>query len=188
MLYCNLIPHAEIMDLSPSELPRDALMPTDQDHNASDDQTIPNRHDLAEAQYWQTTIGEEHASEIQQIVQAQIQGNLLKHHSLLTFNIGGIELFSTLDEEIIFGRSPDEAFDKQIIDLTGFRAHAAGVSRQHAALQRDEDNNIVLIDLDSSNGTYLNGEQLIPFHAYRVENGDEISLAHLTLIIHVESP
>jgi pSer/pThr/pTyr-binding forkhead associated (FHA) protein len=162
-------------------------MHTDHDYNTYDDQTITGRPDFANSPEWEETVDAENSTHIQEIVHAQIQGNLLKHHSLLTFNIGGIQLFSTLDEEIIFGRSADQSFDKQIIDLSGFKAHEAGVSRQHAALQRNENNQIVLIDLDSSNGTFLNGERLIPMHAYLVENGDEIGLAHLTLIIDFDS-
>lgn len=159
-----------------------------QDHENHDDPTISGRPDFLDGFDLEDTVDADNATDIQQIVHAQIQGNVLKHHSLLTFDIGGIQLFSTLDEEIVFGRNPDKQQpDPQIIDLSGFNAHEAGVSRQHAALQRDEFNQIVLIDLESSNGTYINDERLIPMHAYSVADGDEIRLGYLKIIIQFDS-
>ena len=52
------------------------------------------------------------------------------------------------------------------------------VSRQHAELIR-EGGEYILTDLESLNGTYLNGDRLIPGSFYRVVKGDVISLAHI---------
>ncbi len=52
------------------------------------------------------------------------------------------------------------------------------VSRQHAELIR-EGGEYILTDLDSLNGTYLNGDRLIPGSYYRLVKDDVISLAHV---------
>ncbi|MCB9713464.1 MAG: tetratricopeptide repeat protein [Myxococcales bacterium] len=46
-----------------------------------------------------------------------------------------------------------------------------GVSRQHAKIIREEDGSAKLVDLDSTNGTYLNGRRI---HAEGLREGDRI--------------
>lgn len=51
----------------------------------------------------------------------------------------------------------------------------AGVSRCHLKIDHDaEANQFLLIDLNSTNGTFINGERLEPHVAYSVVRGDEI--------------
>lgn len=57
-----------------------------------------------------------------------------------------------------------------------------GVSRRHAVLRVDR-RQLLLMDLGSSNGTWLNGAQLSANEPVRLENGDEIRLGKLTLKI-----
>jgi|SRR5271157_395454 hypothetical protein len=66
------------------------------------------------------------------------------------------------------------------VDLTPFNAYANGVSRLHAALKLIK-NRIVLVDLGSSNGTYLNGTRLAPYVETPVSHGDVIYLGKLKL-------
>jgi pSer/pThr/pTyr-binding forkhead associated (FHA) protein len=66
------------------------------------------------------------------------------------------------------------------VDLTPFNAYANGVSRLHAALKLVK-NRIVLVDLGSSNGTYLNGTRLSPYVETPVSHGDVIYLGKLKL-------
>ena len=53
---------------------------------------------------------------------------------------------------------------------------ARGVSRFHAKLLKKEDG-LYLLDLNSTNGTYLNGDQLEAGREYRLEAGDMVSFA-----------
>ena len=69
------------------------------------------------------------------------------------------------------------------IDLHPFNAAEKGVSRHHAALERVRDT-VNLIDLESTNGTFLNGQRLKPFERRVVRDGDEIRLANLILRIY----
>lgn len=50
------------------------------------------------------------------------------------------------------------------------------LSRTHAQLQLTEDNEILITDLNSSNGSYLNDNKLQPMKQYKVAQGDVITL------------
>lgn len=64
------------------------------------------------------------------------------------------------------------------IDLTPYQAYASGVSRLHAVVKRDA-NRVVIMDLGSSNGTYLNGRRLNPHTEEELKHGDVIALGKL---------
>lgn len=52
----------------------------------------------------------------------------------------------------------------------------AGISRNHATLSRDHEGIWSVMDLGSSNGTFVNGHQIRPWRKFEVEPGDEIQL------------
>ncbi|MCM1244544.1 MAG: FHA domain-containing protein [Roseburia sp.] len=52
------------------------------------------------------------------------------------------------------------------------------VSRLHAKIVMEE-NGVFLIDQDSTNGTFLNEKQLVPWERCRVENGDMIGISSI---------
>jgi hypothetical protein len=68
------------------------------------------------------------------------------------------------------------------IDLTPYQAYASGVSRLHAVVKRDS-NRVVIMDLGSSNGTYLNGRRLNPHVEEEIRHGDIIALGKLKIQI-----
>lgn len=68
------------------------------------------------------------------------------------------------------------------VNLTPFGAYDAGVSRIHAELRVREDG-IYVVDLDSANGTYVNGHRLEPQVPHRVGHGDILQLGQLRLQI-----
>jgi hypothetical protein len=55
-----------------------------------------------------------------------------------------------------------------------------GVSRHHAEL-RVEDNQVVLVDLGSTNGTFVNGQ---PVRRVALTNGTNVTLGRTTLVFH----
>ena len=57
------------------------------------------------------------------------------------------------------------------------------VSRRHASLRLDGAT-VVVRDLDSANGTYLNGERI--FDATRAEHGDILRLGVVELLLEVD--
>jgi pSer/pThr/pTyr-binding forkhead associated (FHA) protein len=88
----------------------------------------------------------------------------------------------TLDQEIVIGRRARSSDPAVAVDLEGFDGHQQGVSRVHAmvAVLRDE---IIVQDLQSINGTHINGQRLIPLKKYPLRNGVELAVSSLKLII-----
>jgi len=66
------------------------------------------------------------------------------------------------------------------IDLTPYQAYASGVSRLHAVVKRDTAR-IFVMDLGSSNGTYLNGRRLNPHTEEDLKHGDVVALGKLKI-------
>lgn len=66
------------------------------------------------------------------------------------------------------------------IDLTPYNAYANGVSRLHVLIRRDG-KRIILMDLGSANGSYVNGKRLTPNVERLLNHGDVITLGKLKL-------
>jgi hypothetical protein len=66
------------------------------------------------------------------------------------------------------------------IDLSPYQAYASGVSRLHAVLKRDA-KRVMIMDLGSSNGTFINGKRLNPNIDQPINNGDIIALGKLKI-------
>ncbi len=66
------------------------------------------------------------------------------------------------------------------IDLTPYQAYASGVSRLHAVVKRDA-NRVVVMDLGSSNGTYVNGRRINPHVEEPLSHGDILALGKLKI-------
>lgn len=83
-------------------------------------------------------------------------------------------------ENIIVGRADPKRGVTPEVDLTPFAAHTLGVSRQHACISVKADR-VVVRDLKSANGTFLNGHVLAPEEEYRLRHGDQLSFGQLHL-------
>lgn len=64
------------------------------------------------------------------------------------------------------------------IDLGSFDAYDYGVSRMHAEVLLEEDS-VYLVDLESANGTLVNGRHLEPQRSAPIRHGDVIQLGRL---------
>lgn len=80
----------------------------------------------------------------------------------------------------ILGRFDKDPSHPDQVDLSPYSALDLGISRFHVELQI-EDNQLFVIDLNSTNGSYLNGEPLIPKQRALVRNGDELLLGRLAI-------
>lgn len=86
-----------------------------------------------------------------------------------------------VDDEIVLGRMHSEdAVPIPDVDLTPYDAIEKGVSRVHAALTRDEDT-VLVSDLSSANGTFLNGQRLLPHEPRILRDNDELRLGRLVI-------
>jgi hypothetical protein len=61
------------------------------------------------------------------------------------------------------------------LDLSPYQAYAAGVSRMHALLKRDG-KRVIIMDLGSANGTYVNGKRLRDNSEHLLNHGDVVAL------------
>jgi hypothetical protein len=66
------------------------------------------------------------------------------------------------------------------IDLTPYQAYASGVSRLHAVVKRDA-SRVLVMDLGSSNGTYVNGRRINPHVEEPLSHGDIVALGKLKI-------
>jgi len=88
------------------------------------------------------------------------------------------------DKRLVFGRSDnDYSSSKPDIDLTPFGALEKGVSRRHAIIEPSEDT-LMIMDIGSSNGTFLNGQRLMPNQPRVLRDGDEVRLGRLVAHIY----
>jgi hypothetical protein len=72
------------------------------------------------------------------------------------------------------------------VDLTPYQAFAHGVSRLHAIIKRGLED-IWLMDLESANGTFVNGRRLELNEECSLSNGDVVALGGLKIQILLKS-
>jgi hypothetical protein len=87
--------------------------------------------------------------------------------------------------EFTLGRSAEGQPIVPDVDLSSLNAYEHGVSRLHALLKLIQEQ-VVVMDLGSSNGTYLKGSRLIPYVETPVAHGDVILLGKLKIQVLIE--
>jgi hypothetical protein len=85
-------------------------------------------------------------------------------------------------DELVIGRVDPDTGEEPHIPLDEFDALEKGVSRRHAAIVR-RDGALNIMDMGTPNGTFLNGQRLVPNQARVLRDGDDIRLGHLVLHI-----
>jgi len=86
--------------------------------------------------------------------------------------------------ELLIGRVDEISGVYPDVDLTPHGGEEAGVSRRHARLIR-EGNAWFVVDLNSTNGTFVNGIELQPKTRASLSDGDRLTLGELEVIIHI---
>jgi hypothetical protein len=104
---------------------------------------------------------------------------------LLQFLPSALCIPVTLDEPVVLGRrgAPGQTRPYGLLDLSHLGAEKRGVSRQHCQLER-QGAHLFIADLNSTNGTYLNGTRLTAYMPYRLADGDRLILStlHCTVV------
>jgi hypothetical protein len=92
--------------------------------------------------------------------------------------------YVSIYRELIIGRA--DAALEAVLDLPGVDTYNLGLSRRHAVVRRTKFG-FEVIDLASRNGTWLNGEQLIPNKPYSFPSGSQLRFGRmlLTIVYHV---
>jgi len=87
---------------------------------------------------------------------------------------------------VLSGRSVGKMFKLPSSDVTigrsldaEIRLEDEGISRLHMRLSRTDDGGVVLVDLDSTNGSYVNGHRI---HRHDLDDGDRIQVGSVTIL------
>lgn len=99
--------------------------------------------------------------------------NVLESTAQFTFNKNDIE-------EVMIGRKSPNTGEAPPIDLDGVNGLERGVSRSHAVIIR-RDNALHIMDNNSANGTYLNGQRLVAEKLRVLRDGDDIRVGKVVL-------
>jgi hypothetical protein len=86
------------------------------------------------------------------------------------------------EDEVILGRAGEGQSMVPDINLEPYQAFEAGVSRIHAAIRLVE-NQVLITDLGSGNGTRINGNKIEPNIPHPIKNGDLLNLGKLKIQI-----
>ncbi len=82
--------------------------------------------------------------------------------------------------EFTMGRVSENQPIMPDVDLSPFKAFDNGVSRLHAVI-RNNSGNVAIMDLGSSNGTYINGTRIVPNIEQPLRHGDIVALGKLKM-------
>jgi hypothetical protein len=85
--------------------------------------------------------------------------------------------------KLTIGRIDPDTGESPAVDLKDCKAVEKGVSRRHASIIRRDTGSLSLVDQDSDNGTFLNGQRLVPNQPRILRDGDEVRLGHLLLYV-----
>ena len=94
------------------------------------------------------------------------------------------ELEIILSKSICLGRLDPASSNFPEIDLTQEGSASKSVSRRHARIFRHDDV-VVVEDLGSINGTFINGRRLVPYLPENLNTGDTLQLGRLILNVTI---
>jgi pSer/pThr/pTyr-binding forkhead associated (FHA) protein len=109
---------------------------------------------------------------------------LLQNHTTVIFALLDSEMVLSVHVvgRMVIGRKDWETEENADVDLTPYDGWERGVSRRHAALYRNSQV-VTLVDLKSTNGTFINGTRLIPYQPRLLREGDEVRFGGLRFLI-----
>ena len=89
------------------------------------------------------------------------------------------------EKEFIIGRRSVET-PESILDLSDFDGFKMGMSRRHAMIRRTQ-TGYEVIDLSSTNGTWVNDQRLVPYRPYPLISGSLLRLSRIRLFVYFRS-
>ncbi|HEX9924001.1 MAG TPA: FHA domain-containing protein, partial [Anaerolineae bacterium] len=96
----------------------------------------------------------------------------------------GREVEATLAKAIHLGRLDPASDVFPEVDLTSDSGLEKGVSRRHARVLKRE-GTVVVEDLGSINGTFINGKRLAPYLPEALHHGDQLQLGKLLIEVQL---
>jgi hypothetical protein len=101
----------------------------------------------------------------------------------LVVSFGTDSLNYPIANRVYLGRDIPPKEYTSFIDLDAFGALNKGISRLHALIERTDNFTYQVMDLGSTNGTFVNGEQLVPLNYMVLEHEDELLLGHFPITV-----
>ena len=86
------------------------------------------------------------------------------------------------EKEFIIGRRLVPT-SEPMLDLSDFNGFKMGLSRRHAMVRQTK-SGYEIIDLSSTNGTWLNDERLTPYTPYPMPSGSRLLLSRIRLFVY----
>jgi hypothetical protein len=97
----------------------------------------------------------------------------------------GQQMILAVSGDLIVGRADNVTDYIPEIDLTPHGAYRFGLSRRHALIRRHE-GSLLVKDLSSRNGTFVNGEQVNAGETHPLRDGDELRFGNLALRVNFQ--
>lgn len=115
-----------------------------------------------------------------------VDASLLPDEGIAVFTEGMSEpACLKFEEELVLGRDgvdADSTSDENLLNLSELGGYLMGISRRHAVIRRAEDG-YEIIDLASTNGSWLNGMKLTPNRSYPLANGSQLRFGRMRLLV-----
>jgi hypothetical protein len=116
------------------------------------------------------------------IPETLIDNELIPEDGIAIYAAGTLKPFYLhLKKEIIIGRKTEET-SETFLDLSELDGFNMGLSRRHAMIRRAK-LGYEVIDLASTNGSWMNDERLVPNEPYQLKNGAQLRIGRLRLLI-----
>lgn len=142
---------------------------------------LPTRPDLMRIPNT-TTLGDDKTTEVLDF--ARPGTSTFAEGMELRFNFETESVTVPVTGTLFLGRDTTKIGITSSLDLTPYGAYQAGISRLHAEIRWSSEQYLEIMDLHSTNGTYLNGKFLKPLYSYRLHDGDQIRMANLNMTVH----
>jgi len=111
-----------------------------------------------------------------------IDDALIPENGIVIYTGGASEpIYLRLDHELVLGRKVGET-SESLFDLSGLGGYQMGISRRHAMIRQTK-TGYEIIDLSSTNGTWLNNERIVPNKPYPLASGSQLRLGRMKLLV-----
>ena len=117
------------------------------------------------------------------IMNAPIEDSLIPNDGIAIYAAGASKpIYLQFDKELVLGRKVQELAKDTLLDLSEFDGYQSGISREHAMIRRSGDG-YEIIDLASTNGSWLNNVRLTPNKPVPLASGSQLRFGHLRLLV-----
>lgn len=121
-----------------------------------------------------------------ELINLYVDATLLPDEGIALYTEGMTEpVCLNFEGELVLGRDgvdADGASDENLLNLSELGGYLMGISRRHAVIRRTK-RGYEIIDLASTNGSWLNGIKLTPNRAYPLMNGSQLRFGRMRVLV-----